>query len=41
MTNSMTDRQKGVVFYILTLVMAVALARLGPDDDGQLQILNM
>ena len=26
MTGSMTDRQKGVIFYILTLIMVVAVA---------------
>ena len=41
MINSMTDRQKGVIFYVLTLIMAVAVAQLGPNDDDLLQILNM
>jgi uncharacterized protein len=41
MINSMTDRQKGVIFYVLTLIMAVAVAQLGPKDDDLLQILNM
>ena len=41
MINSMTDRQKGVIFYALTLIMAVAVALFGPDDDDLLQILNM
>ncbi len=41
MIDSMTDRQKGVIFYVLTLIMAVAVALLGPDDDDLLQILNM
>ena len=41
MIKSMTDRQKGVIFYILTLTMAVAVAQFAPGDDGQLQILNM
>ena len=41
MIRSMTNRQKGVTFYLLTLAMAVAVALVGPDDDDQLQILNM
>jgi len=41
MIKPMSDRQTGVLFYILTLTMAVAVAQLGPGDDGQLQILNM
>jgi uncharacterized protein len=39
--HSMTNRQKGITFYVLTLTMAVCVALFGPDNDGQLQILNM
>jgi uncharacterized protein len=39
--DSMTNRQKGITFYVLTLTMAVSVALFGPDNDGQLQILNM
>ena len=41
MTNSMSDRQKGVSFYALTFLMAVAVAHFGPADDDRLQILHM
>jgi membrane protease YdiL (CAAX protease family) len=39
--DSMTNRQKGVTFYVLTLFMAVSVALFGPDEDGPLQILSM
>jgi membrane protease YdiL (CAAX protease family) len=41
MFRSMSNLQKGVLFYALSLIMAVAVALLGPDDDDLLQILNM
>ena len=39
--HSMTNRRKGITFYVLTLTMALSVALLGPDSNGQLQILNM
>ena len=41
MLRSLSNWQKGVIFYVLTLIMAVAVVIFGPDSDGQLQILNM
>lgn len=41
LTSSMSDRQKGLSFYVLTFFMAVAVAISGPADDDRLQILNM
>ena len=41
MLGFLSNWQKGVIFYVLTLIMAVAVVIFGPDSDGQLQILNM
>ena len=40
MVRSLTDRQKGILFCVLTLGMAVALTGLGPDNE-RLPALNM
>jgi membrane protease YdiL (CAAX protease family) len=45
MFSSLTERQKGVTYYLLTLTMAILVATLGPTggpgDSDRLQILNM
>jgi uncharacterized protein len=41
MLRSLSNWQKGVIFYVLTLIMAVAVVLFGPDNNGRLQILNM
>jgi len=41
MLRSISNLQKGVIFYVLTLIMAVAVVIFGPDNDDQLQILTM
>ena len=41
MLGSLSNWQKGVIFYVLTLIMAVAVVIFGPDNNGRLQILNM
>ena len=41
MLRFLSNWQKGVIFYVLTLIMAVAVVIFGPDNDGPLQILNM
>jgi uncharacterized protein len=41
MFRSLSNWQKGVIFYVLTLIMAVAVVIFGPDREGPLQILNM
>jgi membrane protease YdiL (CAAX protease family) len=41
MLRSLSNWQKGVIFYVLTLIMAVAVVLFGPDNNDRLQILNM
>ena len=41
MLGFLSNWQKGVIFYVLTLIMAVAVVIFGPDSNGRLQILNM
>jgi len=41
MFRSLSNWQKGVIFYVLTLIMALAVVTFGPDRGGPLQILNM
>jgi uncharacterized protein len=41
MLRSLSNWQKGVIFYVLTLIMALAVVIFGPDNTGRLQILNM
>jgi len=41
MLRSISNLQKGIIFYVLTLIMAVAVVIFGPDNDDQLQILTM
>ena len=41
MFRSLSNWQKGVIFYVLTLIMALAVVIFGPDREGPLQILNM
>ena len=41
MFRSLSNWQKGVIFYVLTLIMAIAVVIFGPDREGPLQILNM
>jgi CAAX protease family protein len=41
MLRSLSNWQKGVIFYVLTLIMAIAVVIFGPDREGPLQILNM
>ena len=41
MFRSLSNWQKGVIFYALTLIMALAVVTFGPDREGPLQILNM
>jgi uncharacterized protein len=41
MLRSISNLQKGVLFYVLTLIMAVAVVIFGPENDDQLQILTM
>jgi membrane protease YdiL (CAAX protease family) len=41
MFGSLSNWQKGVIFYVLTLIMAVAVVIFGPDNNDRLQILTM
>jgi membrane protease YdiL (CAAX protease family) len=41
MLRSLSNWQKDVIFYVLTLIMALAVVIFGPDREGPLQILNM
>jgi len=41
MLRSLSNWQKGVIFYVLTLIMALAVVIFGPEREGPLQILNM
>jgi CAAX protease family protein len=41
MLRSLANWQKGVIFYVLTMIMALAVVIFGPDREGPLQILNM